>query len=423
MKNFNKITKVVVVIDAFSTGKYLPQAILNRGYSWIHVISRDNLPTYLTSGIEHKSCLETLYYQNNFKLLIQSLKKYEIVAVIAGAETSIELTEQLSSVLKLAGNNPETSSLRRNKYHMVEAVNKAGLKTAKQCYSNNLEKIIHWYNSQFKLGDTIVVKPVNSAGTDQVTFCSSVQEIENAVNGILGKRNKLGLLNSYVLAQSFLKGHEYVVNTVSLQGKHYFTDIWQCYKYRVPGAGFVPGCEVLRPYDGEIQDKLRDYVIKALDALQIVQGPAHFEIMLTDEGPKIIEVGARIQGGVNPEVHIECMGTSQLEKTVDCYLEPMKFQSFFNHGYSLKKYSRWIDLIVPCSGTINSFNLIEKVKKLPSFYCATADILPGDFLHKTIDLYTSPGNIYLVHEDPEQLEKDYHKLRALEKESYAFIEQ
>jgi biotin carboxylase len=141
-----------------------------------------------------------------------------------------------------------------------------------------------------------------------------------AVNAILGCSNRLGIVNRFVLAQSFLKGSEFVVNTVSLNGKHHVSDIWQCHKHRVLGAGYVPGCEELLPFNGVIQQQLVAYVIDALDALGFTQGPAHFEIMMTERGPSIIEVGARIQGGVNPNVHIECMNSSQLLTSIDTRL-------------------------------------------------------------------------------------------------------
>lgn len=413
--------KTVIVVDAYSTGKYLPAEILKRGYSWVHVMSRKNLPTFITSGVEHPTCEEEIIYENNLDIVLKQLEKYSIKAVMAGAETSVEFAEQLATALKLSGNSPHTSSLRRNKFRMIEAIREAGLHSARQCCSDRVDDLISWYQENFQSGEMVVVKPINSAGTDHVTFCSSSEQLKMAAENILGQVNKLGLLNQFVLVQSFLDGQEYVVNTVSLNGQHHLTDIWQCHKQRVEGAGFVPGCEVLLTSDGDIQKQLRDYAFKALDALQFLQGPAHFEIMLTSNGPAIIEVGARIQGGVNPDVHMTCMGTSQLVKSVDSYLNPEAFLSYYHQGYTLNQYSRWADLIVPQSGTVKSFDLLEKVKELSSFYSANIHVKPGDYLPKTVDLYTSPGSIYLVNADAEQLAHDYAQLRTMEKESYEFI--
>lgn len=64
------------------------------------------------------------------------------------------------------------------------------------------------------------MKPVQSAGTDDVFLCSNADEAEVAFTRILGKRNGLGLINEAVLAQEFLQGKEYVIDKVSKDGAH-----------------------------------------------------------------------------------------------------------------------------------------------------------------------------------------------------------
>lgn len=65
-----------------------------------------------------------------------------------------------------------------------------------------------------------MVKPVQSAGSDDVFLCRSLDEAEVAFNRILGKTNGLGLRNEAVLVQEFLVGKEYVVDQVSRDGIH-----------------------------------------------------------------------------------------------------------------------------------------------------------------------------------------------------------
>jgi hypothetical protein len=133
-----KKEKVVVVVDAFSTGQYLPEEILKHGLNWVHIHSRETLPSFLTSKVKHTSCLLEIYFNGELDQLIFQLDKYDIVAVMAGTETSIELTDCLAERLGLPGNNPTTSHLRRNKYYMIEAVRKAGLNAADQIIASSI---------------------------------------------------------------------------------------------------------------------------------------------------------------------------------------------------------------------------------------------------------------------------------------------
>ncbi len=63
-----------------------------------------------------------------------------------------------------------------------------------------------------------MVKPVESAGSDDVFLCESKEDVKTAFERINGKINGLGQKNDAVLVQEFLDGTEYVVDSVSLDG-------------------------------------------------------------------------------------------------------------------------------------------------------------------------------------------------------------
>ena len=62
----------------------------------------------------------------------------------------------------------------------------------------------------------VVVKPVKSAGSDDVTLCTSMDHVKQAYGNIQGKINGLGLENKATLVQEYLDGTDYVVDTVSV---------------------------------------------------------------------------------------------------------------------------------------------------------------------------------------------------------------
>jgi hypothetical protein len=40
-----------------------------------------------------------------------------------------------------------------------------------------------------------------------------------------------------------------------------------------------------------------------------------------------------------------------------------------------------------------------------------------------VDLFSSPGTIYLIHEDRDQLERDYERLREIERDGLFEVEE
>lgn len=415
MENY---TKIVVIVDGYSTGKYLASFLHKKGYSVLHIQSSLEIPDFLIKSFNPKDYINSTIYDGNITKLINWLKPYKIEAIMAGTETAIFLTDKLSELLELPGNPSQTSIVRRNKYEMIKCIHKGGLATARQFKSGDINEIIEWGISEMERELPLVVKPINSAGTDGVQFCYNQNELTHAIKNILGKKNKLGYLNEEVLVQSFLEGEEYVVNTVSCSSKHNLTDVRRCYKKQVPGAGYISGCEeFIPPYD-PIAQELKSYAFKALDLLNINYGPGHFEIMYTKEGPKIIEMGARVQGGINPAANAICLGYQQIDKALDAYLDPTHFNSYYKNDYTLHNFGLWAFLISEMTGKINSIPFVEKVKSLPSFFSIQMNVNPGDYLKKTIDYYSSPGHVHLINKNNELLLEDMIQLRKFENEGF-----
>ena len=84
----------------------------------------------------------------------------------------------------------------------------------------------------------VVVKPNESAGSDSIFKCSTVNEVIDAFKAIHGHTNGLGQVNDGALCQEFLQGTEYV-DGVSRDGVYKVCAIWEYDKRSVNGANFV----------------------------------------------------------------------------------------------------------------------------------------------------------------------------------------
>lgn len=161
---------------------------------------------------------------NNINDIIESLRKYDVMAVFAGQEPGVELADILSEKLELKNTNgTKLSSARRNKYEMRQAISNANLAAPKFIKSNKLAEILEWVNKSEEY--PVVVKALRSAGTDGVYICSNENELKKAFNELIGSETIYSETNTDILVESFLDGTEYVVNAVSLEGEHYVTDV------------------------------------------------------------------------------------------------------------------------------------------------------------------------------------------------------
>jgi hypothetical protein len=163
------------------------------------------------------------------------------------------------------------------------------------------------------------------------------------------------------------------------------------------------------------------YQDSVLKALEIVNGPAHAEVMMTKTGPCLVEVGSRCHGGEGTWQPIvegcNGVGTDQINATVDAYLRPDEWDKVpLMCGESMQRYGREVFLVAREDGRIKSMPGVDVIMALPSFVKAEMAVQVGDDLRKTVDCFTRPGAVQLIHEDAAVVEADYVRLRELELE-------
>jgi biotin carboxylase len=108
------------------------------------------------------------------------------------------------------------------------------------------------------------------------------------------------------------------------------------------------------------QEKIKDLACRAVKAVGIDNGPAHVEIMLTKEGPKMVELGARM-GGDCITTHLVPLstGVDMIKATMDiCLGQTPDIAPKFQKGSAIRFFD------VPC-GTITAIDGVEEAKAIP----------------------------------------------------------
>ena len=163
------------------------------------------------------------------------------------------------------------------------------------------------------------------------------------------------------------------------------------------------------PHDRTVHGDLFDYVQKALDALGVRWGAAHTEIMLTQNGPRLIESGSRMCGGPVVGFAREATGSSQADQLVEIYVDG-KVQ---REEYGFKKTVMPVFLKSPAQGTISNIEVFDGVSQLPTLLNQYIWIENGDLILQTVDYITSIGIVALTG-DHEAIFSDYKKIREME---------
>merc|ERR1711972_396311 len=174
----------------------------------------------------------------------------------------------------------------------------------------------------------IILKPVESAGSDGVKLCNDKEDAKKHFHLLMNSQRVNGGANAGVLCQEFLKGAGYVVDHVSRDGVHKTVMVWKYDKRPANGAAFVYyGMIPLESSTMEAQI-LINYTRGVLNALGLANGPTHAEVIMTSSGPCLVEMNCRSHGwmgGWVPLAKAMTGGYAQPKVALDAYLDPKEF--------------------------------------------------------------------------------------------------
>ena len=123
---------------------------------------------------------------------------------------------------------------RRDKKVQQELVRAAGHRAVRQAGGGKFSEVEEFLRTE---EFPVVLKPTDSAGSDGVKLCHNFEEAKAHFDHLLVVEAVNGGYNTEVLCQEFLRGKEYVVDTVSRDGEHKCMQVWVYDKRPANGAG------------------------------------------------------------------------------------------------------------------------------------------------------------------------------------------
>ncbi|WP_433617452.1 ATP-grasp domain-containing protein [Dactylosporangium sp. CA-139114] len=338
------------------------------------------------------------------------LRQYRPQWLVAGSEMGVELCDALAAILcPGTGNDPASTLGRRDKWHMAQALARAGLPHLRQFCSADRDEIERWITEQGLAGERFVVKPPKSGATDDVHLILPGEDWHPVFDRIIGKINHTGVRNDAVLVQEFGEGTEYLVDTYSVDGRHGLVDVCRYAKHRRDDRiGIYERVQFLAPDDPDVAE-VAPYVFDVLDALGVRNGPGHSEVMLTKHGPRLMETAARPAGGGHQMITRMSTGDSQIARTV-----AHRLRGEFKPGYELRRHLSAVFISSPAAGIWRNGDIFDGVDALPTFVDKHFPLGTGDLVPATDDLVTYLAWVILAGPDPDAIEADYQRIKAIE---------
>lgn len=254
-------------------------------------------------------------------------------------------------------------------------------------------------------------------------MCSSRTEVIDSLEELFTYENYYGdKINKFIIQERII-GKEYIVNTVSCNGSHRITTMWEHIKTFTPSGDHVLESTLTINELSLGESDLIEYAYDVLDALEIKYGGVHGEYLVDEKGPVLIEVNCRPMGSSMDAKYLDRIsGQHETDSILDSYLNPEKFNYKRNQGYELYEYGAIKYLIVPKDIVAESSPMKYMSNKLKSHHRTSQELDDeARFFVRTQNLETTGGAIYLTHPDGFTLQKDLNFLRNIEKNAFQLV--
>ena len=346
---------------------------------------------------------------DDFEEALRTVSALSPVAILPGSDEGVELASRLSKALGLKGIDPDKLPALKKKDLMQEALKNAGLRYIRGHKISTKEEALDFFR---ECGSgKIVIKPVSGEATVGVCICNNEDEINKAVE--LNKGIDFGGNGFFV--QEYIDGREFVVDMISSGGRNYPAICSSYNKIEIPGAGRVYHSSIFSHWNSPEFRELVEYAGEATKALGFSYGGSHSEYMVDKDGPVLIEINSRVQGGMLRPSYLDDMyGYHE----TDLSLRSMLFEDSFDKIMKglpdrMLKYGVIRSLIFDRDRYVKRSRVSDLKNRLSTY---VYDVSIGDDMlyKKTVDLSTNAGLIYLLGEE-DAVKRDIAIIDDLEK--------
>lgn len=204
--------------------------------------------------------------------------------------------------LQLPGIDPETALRATDKGEMRKALEAHQVPIPGFFIIKGEAKWREWLEERGTLSVPCIIKPTDSSGSRGVVRVDTEEELEAAYQYSLS-HSRTGM----VIVEEYMRGPEVSVETIALHGE---VTVLAVTDKLTSGPPYFVETGHSQPSQLKETDvsKIKSVAIQAVKALGIQSGPSHVEIILTAEGPKVVELGARM-GGDNITTYLVPLST------------------------------------------------------------------------------------------------------------------
>lgn len=294
--------------------------------------------------------------------ILIAAKRHQIDGIMTlASDMPMRTVAAVAREMNLTGITDDTALKATNKAFMREALSMAGVPvpmffrvSTKRDYMEAVEKIR-------AAGHRCIIKPADNSGSRGIDLLDDFEQrtVDNAY-----EYSKQSSRSGELMVEEFMEGPEVSVETLSVDGTCHVIQITDKLTTGAPYFVEMGHSQPSRLPD-TVKAEIKQVAIAANHAIGIQDGPSHTEIKVTKDGPKIVELGARL-GGDNITTHLVPLSTGV--DMVECCIrialgEKPDLSANYERGSAIRYLLSPVGKITKING-VDSAKMVTGIKQI-----------------------------------------------------------
>lgn len=284
--------------------------------------------------------------------IIKTAKEFHADGIMTiASDMPIRSVAVASQELNLPGISSDTAIKATDKGKMIESFQKNSVPHP-WYYIVSSEEQFRAMKNNIKF--PCIIKPTDNSGSRGVILVDNETKLDDAYSYVIRESR-----SGNIIIQEYLQGSEVSVEIMVQSGIPHVLAVTDKITTGAPHFVEMGHSQPSRLSEEHIAE-IKDIAIQAVNSVGITSGPAHVEIMLTENGAKLIELGARL-GGDYITSHLVPLSTgiNMVEATIrHACGEYIDINPKYSKGSMIKYFEAPVGIIKEIHG-------VEEAKKIP----------------------------------------------------------
>jgi len=293
-------------------------------------------------------------YSDIEPLIVESSERKKIDGLLCLLDIRLIEASKLAMLLNIRYLNLESAVLLRDKFNVRERLRLSGIEQPDFALATTNQDVIEQIE---KLGLPLLIKPSDGYGSQNILTLETQADLELAKESLasllpiaadygLGVRS-----NDRLLIERYMRGTLIGCDVLTLDGEHKLLGINEKLMFSPPSFAIRGGCFL--PNRGEWAE-FESYLFSILDAVGFDCGATHIELIISSEGPRLVEINPRLVGAKIPRLIGYALNRSIHEALIDLHLGVWPLEDL-NLEETRPSATRW--LVAPADGVLQQLEL------------------------------------------------------------------